>query len=222
MEGITYLPIEIWRIIAIECEKPLIFFLVCKLFASFADDEAFWKQKNAISFKLFSIIAPEQSWKKQYQAEAEKAKQVLKRLAKELAWMAKDPPFNCAMEQIDNNPYHCKATVLGPDDSPYSGGVFFLDINFPRDYPWKAPTIMFTTEIFHINFKQNQRICIQNIAKYGWSPAISIDKLLVSIVSLLSNPSTTNCCVNETAKLYESDKEKYMQLAKEWTQRYAT
>ena len=64
---------------------------------------------------------------------------------------------------------------MGPADSPYSGGVFFLAIHFPTDYPFKPPKVSFTTRIYHPNINGNGSICL-DILRDQWSPALTISK----------------------------------------------
>lgn len=68
-----------------------------------------------------------------------------------------------------------KTFYLLQPDSPYQGGVFFLTIHFPTDYPFKPPKVAFTTRIYHPNINSNGSICL-DILRSQWSPALTISK----------------------------------------------
>ena len=145
----------------------------------------------------------------------------VKRLQKELKDMEKEPPTNCSAGPIDEkDQYNWQATIQGPEDSPFEGGVFFLNIHFPTDYPFKPPKVTFTTRVYHPNVSNNGAICL-DILKDKWSPALTIAKVLLSISSLLTDPNPDDPLVPEIAHIYKTDKPKYEATAKEWNRKYA-
>jgi len=145
----------------------------------------------------------------------------LKRIHKELQDLGRDPPAQCSAGPVSlEDMFHWQATISGPDDSPYNGGVFFLTIHFPTDYPFKPPKVSFTTRIYHPNINNNGSICL-DILRSQWSPALTISKVLLSICSLLTDPNPDDPLVPEIARMYKSDEKKYKQLAREWTKKYA-
>ncbi|XP_015353482.1 ubiquitin-conjugating enzyme E2 D2-like [Marmota marmota marmota] len=116
--------------------------------------------------------------------------------------------------------FRWQAAIMGPNDSPYQGGVFFLSIQFPSDYPFKPPRIKFITRIYHPNINRSGNICL-DILRFEWSPALTISKVLLSICSMLCDPNPDDPLVPEIAKIYLKDRKKYDRVAQEWTEKYA-
>lgn len=144
-----------------------------------------------------------------------------KRISKELIDIQKDPPANCSAGPCDSgNIYYWDATIFGPSDSPYQGGIFKLEIHFPTDYPFKPPKVHFKTKIYHPNISSSGSICL-DILSSSWSPALTVAKLLLSICSLLTDPNPDDPLSAEPAHLYKSNREKFDSVAAEWTNKYA-
>uniref|UniRef100_A0A671KG26 E2 ubiquitin-conjugating enzyme n=1 Tax=Sinocyclocheilus anshuiensis TaxID=1608454 RepID=A0A671KG26_9TELE len=93
----------------------------------------------------------------------------------ELTDLQRDPPAQCSAGPVGEDLFHWQATIMGPNDSPYQGGVFFLTIHFPTDYPFKPPKVAFTTKIYHPNINSNGSICL-DILRSQWSPALTVSK----------------------------------------------
>jgi len=145
----------------------------------------------------------------------------LKRIQKELADLQRDPPANCSAGPTDESDlYNWTATIVGPEDSPFQGGVFFLNVQFPTDYPFKPLLVSFTTRIYHPNINSNGSICL-DILKDQWSPALTISKVLLSISSLLTDANPNDPLVPEIAHIFKNDRARYENTAREWTRRYA-
>ncbi|KAJ4145099.1 hypothetical protein LMH87_003959 [Akanthomyces muscarius] len=133
---------------------------------------------------------------------------------------SRDPPSSCSAGPVGEDLFHWQATIMGPSDSPYSGGVFFLAIHFPTDYPFKPPKVNFTTRIYHPNINSNGSICL-DILRDQWSPALTISKVLLSICSMLTDPNPDDPLVPEIAHVYKTDRPRYEATAREWTRKYA-
>jgi len=144
-----------------------------------------------------------------------------KRIQKELGAISLDPPPNCSAGPKGDNLFEWVSTILGPPGSVYEGGVFFLDINFSPEYPFKPPKVKFRTRIYHCNVNSQGVICL-DILKDKWSPALSISKVLLSICSLLSDCNPSDPLVSSIATQYVQNREEHDRIAKLWTKRYAT
>ncbi|KAF2071581.1 hypothetical protein CYY_007090 [Polysphondylium violaceum] len=143
-----------------------------------------------------------------------------KRIQAELANIITEPPPNCSAGPVGDNLYEWMGTIMGPEGSPYEGGVFFLNISFPLEYPFKPPKVTFVTKIYHCNINANGEICL-DILKTMWSPALTVSRVLLSISSLLTDPNPKDPLMFAIAESLLNNRAEHDKTAKEWTERFA-
>lgn len=144
-----------------------------------------------------------------------------KRLQRELKEILNDPPAYVTAGLInENNIYEWEATIIGPSDTPYEGGIFKLLISFTNEYPYRPPKVRFMTRIFHPNISPKGDICL-DILRDSWSPALTTSRILLSVCSLLGDPNPNDPLVPEIATIYKDNYELYLQNARKWTMLYA-
>ena len=115
------------------------------------------------------------------------------------------------------------ARIYIDNECPYKNGIFFLKIHIPRDYPFKPPTVIFVTKIFHPNLREDCKVCY-DILGDKWHPSLTIPKVIEFINSLLLDPILDNTCEIrniECLNLMKTDRKRYNKIAKEWTEKYA-
>ncbi|KAL3834258.1 hypothetical protein ACJIZ3_008994 [Penstemon smallii] len=141
-----------------------------------------------------------------------------KRILKELTQLWEDPPSSCSAGLVAEDIFHWQATIMGPPDTPYAGGVFPVTIYLPQEYPFRPPKVVFRTKVFHPNINSHGSICLDILLAEHWNPAWTISKVLCSI---LTDPNPDDPLVPEIAYMYKTDRSKYEATARFWTQKYA-
>lgn len=143
------------------------------------------------------------------------------RLKKELEQITKDPPSSCSAGLAKpGDYYHWTGSIIGPRDTPYEGGIFYLDIKIPENYPYIAPKVKFITRVYHPNVSSNGTICI-SMLKDDWTPAYNIARILLAISSLLADPNPDDPLVPEIAQQYKENRDIYNETARMMTQKFA-
>lgn len=91
-----------------------------------------------------------------------------------------------------------------------------MKVNFPDEYPVRAPEIKFISVPYHLNVSKEDQICLYEICD-GYSPSISILTILKKIKKLLSFPSHENAIDIQILTIYNNDRAEYKKLAREST-----
>ena len=112
---------------------------------------------------------------------------------------------------------HLRVGFLGPEGTPYEGGWFIIDYEYDRaSTPFRPPKLKFLTPIYHPNISEDGKISL-DILSYNWSPALTMAKVIMSIMSLLNDPNADDPINLEAGMLYNSDNATFEQIARDNT-----
>ncbi len=144
------------------------------------------------------------------------------------------------MGEADDDFLHWTGSVIGPEGSPYEGGIFGIDILLwrpthpDRYYPYDPPFCRFTTKLYHPNISpeayhpidcpEGGQIHVDILRGYPgqWNPVLNIPAILLSIQSLLTDPNPHECMNGEAGEmLLDHRVDEYNRTVQEWVQLYA-
>lgn len=119
--------------------------------------------------------------------------------------------------------YTWEAIIEGADGTPWEGSIFRLKMVFTEDFPYSPPSITFKDPIpFHPNVYRDGKICL-DIIQVGpsgkWASVYGVDKILLSIQSLLTDPNPSSPARREAAEMYDKDKVAYEKCVREVAQK---
>ena len=107
--------------------------------------------------------------------------------------------------------------IEGPEDTCYEGGKWKINILFPKNYPFKSPSVGFEDKIYHpnVDFKSGT-ICL-NVLNSTWTPIYTVQHIVETFLpQLLTYPNADDPLNIEAAKLFTDNPEEFKNKVREY------
>jgi ubiquitin-protein ligase len=128
-------------------------------------------------------------------------KETINRLLKDVRQILKNPLTDNGIYYVHDEEDMLKgnAMIVGPEGTPYFGGYYFFEFNFPYDYPFSPPKVKFMTNNGFTRFNPNLykcgKVCVSILNTWNgdkWSSCQTINSILLTLCSLLNDTPFLN------------------------------
>ncbi|QPG72715.1 Ubiquitin-conjugating enzyme E2 7 [Brettanomyces nanus] len=150
-----------------------------------------------------------------------------KRLLKEFKELLNEPTEGIIAGPVcEDNLFIWNCLLVGPSGTPYEYGIFRATMKFPKDYPLSPPKMKFDTPILHPNIYKDGTVCISILHPPGddpmmyesaderWGPLQSIEKILLSVCSMLAEPNPNSPANVDAAKLWRDNRDTFNEIVR--------
>lgn len=111
----------------------------------------------------------------------------------------KNKPEDIYFYMNKKNIFKNYALIIGPKNTPYFGGYYIFEVNFPDNYPETSPQLKLLTVDGKVRFNPNLyecgKVCLSILGTWSgpsWSKVMTLRTVLISVQSLLSDFPLTN------------------------------
>eukprot|EP00803_Ostreobium_quekettii_P002319 evm.model.scf_2143.1 EVM.evm.TU.scf_2143.1 scf_2143:23542-24291(-) len=132
-------------------------------------------------------------------------KSCLARLQREYRALLKDPVPGIEAHPQPNNLLEWHYVLQGAEDSHYAGGLYHGKISFPRQYPYKPPSIVMFTP--NGRFATNQKLCLSmtDFHPESWNPMWSVGSILTGLMSFMLDDAAPTTGSISTSKEHKRE-----------------
>lgn len=129
------------------------------------------------------------------------SKDTISRLLKDVRQILKHPLTDNNIFYIHDDTDILKgyALIIGPSETPYFGGYYFFEFNYPYDYPFSPPKVKYMTNDgvtrYNPNLYKCGKVCVSILNTWSgdkWSSCQTINSILLTLCSLLNNTPFLN------------------------------
>lgn len=118
------------------------------------------------------------------------------------------PPGGSASPRDLENPFVWDATILGPENSPWEGGLFSLELRFSCQHPYRPPFARFTSKMSHPNITADG-IPALDLIQTRWNSNTRVSTILDKLQAMLASPSAQYPVKQDVAHLYRINRREY-------------
>jgi ubiquitin-protein ligase len=128
-------------------------------------------------------------------------KETIQRLLKDVKQLIRHPLTDNGIYYYHDEADMTKgyAMIIGPSDTPYFGGYYFFNFDYPFDYPFSPPKVTFMTNDgttrFNPNLYKCGKVCVSLLNTWSgeqWTSCQTISTVLLTLCTLLCKDPLLN------------------------------